>query len=426
MKFESYWLDTTPPIDGLATGEVEGRADVVVIGGGLTGLSAALSLVKFGADVVVLEAGRMIGEASGRNGGQCNTGLLQDYLEVIKQYGEETAQGFYKAFCAAVDTVERVVREERIDCDFSRVGKLKLAAKPDHVDKLAETCEVLRNSVDPDVQLVSRSDLKNEIASEIFYGGLLQPASASLDVGRFGAGLAQASVKRGARLFESTPVTDVRRDADGHFRVVTARGSLRAKYVLTATGCTTNGGPFGWIRRRIVPVGSFIIVTEPLTPDAMADLLPWRRNYVTTMNIGNYFRPTSDNRLLFGGRARFAMSNKKSDAKSGRILGDMLAQVFPQLRDIGIDYCWGGLVDMTQDRFPRAGERNGVHYSMGYSGHGVQMSVHMGQAMADAMNGRPELNPWKDLRWPAIPGHFGPPWFLPLVGAYYRVKDWVN
>jgi glycine/D-amino acid oxidase-like deaminating enzyme len=141
------------------------------------------------------------------------------------------------------------------------------------------------------------------------------------------------------------------------------------------------------------------------------------------MNIGNYFRPTSDNRLLFGGRARFAMSSKKSDAKSGRILGDMLALIFPQLRDIGIDYCWGGLVDMTQDRFPRAGERNGMHYSMGYSGHGVQMAVHMGQAMADAMNGRPERNPWRELRWPAIPGHFGPPWFLPLVGAYYRVKD---
>ncbi|HNP62681.1 MAG TPA: FAD-binding oxidoreductase [Woeseiaceae bacterium] len=423
MKFESYWLDTVPAIKGLATGEVEGRADVIVIGGGLTGLSAALSLVKFGADVVVLEAGRMIGEASGRNGGQCNTGLLQDYLEVVKQYGEERARGFYTTFCAAVDTVERVVREERIDCDFARVGKLKLAAKPEHVEKLALTFDMLRNSVDPDVRLLSQSDLGNEIDSDIFHGGLLQPGSASLHVGRFGAGLAEASLKRGARLFESTPVTGIKRESGGGFRVTTHRGTLQAKYVLVATGCTTNGGPFGWIRRRIVPVGSFIIVTEPLTPDAMDALLPKRRNYVTTMNIGNYFRPTSDNRLLFGGRARFAMSNKKSDAKSGRILGDMMSQVFPQLRETEIDYCWGGLVDMTQDRFPRAGERNGMHYSMGYSGHGVQMSVHMGQAMADAMNGRPELNPWKDLRWPAIPGHFGPPWFLPFVGAYYRVKD---
>lgn len=423
MKFESYWLDTAPAIDGLATGDVEGRADVVVIGGGFTGLSAALSLVRLGADVVVFDAGQMIGEGSGKNGGQCNTGLVQDYFEVIKQYGEEQAQSYYKTFCAAVDTVERVVREERIDCEFTRAGKLKIAAKRQHYDKLARTHDVLKSTVDPTVQLLSRSDLQGEIDSDNFHGGLLQPGSASLHVGRFGAGLAKASIKRGARLFESTPVKNVKRESDGGFLVTTHRGSIRSKYVLAATGCTTNGGPFGWIRRRIVPVGSFIVVTEPLESDAMAKLLPKRRNYVTTMNIGNYFRPTSDNRLLFGGRARFAVSDKKSDAKSGRILSEMLAQVFPQLRDIGIDYCWGGLVDMTQDRFPRAGERKGMHFSVGYSGHGVQMAVHMGQAMADAMNGRPDHNPWGGLRWPAIPGHFGPPWFLPLVGAYFRVKD---
>jgi glycine/D-amino acid oxidase-like deaminating enzyme len=282
---------------------------------------------------------------------------------------------------------------------------------------------VLRSSVDPGVKLFSRAELRDEIGSDIFHGGLLQPSSASLHVGRFGVGLAEASIKRGARLFESTPVTNVTRDTDGSFRVATHRGSVSAKHVLAATGCTTHGGPFGWIRRRIVPVGSFIIVTEPLGRDAIKGLVPSRRNYVTTMNIGNYFRPTSDDRLLFGGRARFAMSSKKSDAKSGEILADMLAQVFPQLRDVKIDYCWGGLVDMTRDRFPRAGERNGIHYSMGYSGHGVQMAVHMGQAMADAIDGRPERNPWRELAWPAIPGHFGPPWFLPFVGAYYRVKD---
>lgn len=423
MKLESYWLDTAPPIAGLATGDVDGQADAVVIGGGLTGLSAALSLVRLGADVVVLEAGRIIGEASGRNGGQCNTGLVQDYLDVIEQYGEEQAQKHYRTFCAAVDTVERVVREERIDCEFARVGKLKLAAKPEHLEKLGRIYDVLRHSVDPDVQLFSRADLRDEIDSDIFHGGLLQPGSASLHVGRFGTGLATASIKRGARLYESMPVIGVKRDSDKSFRVTTNHGSIRAKHVLAATGCTTQGGPFAWIRRRIVPVGSFIVVTEPLKSDVMAKLLPERRNYVTTMNIGNYFRPTSDNRLLFGGRARFALSGKKSDRKSGRILGDMLAQVFPQLRDVAIDYCWGGLVDMTRDRFPRAGERAGMHYAMGYSGHGVQMAVHMGQAMADSINGSPERNPWRELPWPAIPGHFGTPWFLPLVGAYYRVKD---
>ncbi len=213
------------------------------------------------------------------------------------------------------------------------------------------------------------------------------------------------------------------RRSDGRFEVRTNKGTVLADQVLVATGCTDKGGPFGWFRRRIVPVGSFMVATEELAPEVLDDLFPKRRNYVTTKNIGNYFRATPDNRLLFGGRARFAMSGKSSDQKSGAILSRIIKEMFPQLGDIGIDYCWGGLVDMTRDRLPRAGEHRGMYYSMGYSGHGVQMAVHMGRHMADVMNGRPERNPWSDLKWHAIPGHFGDPWFLPFVGAYYRVKD---
>jgi glycine/D-amino acid oxidase-like deaminating enzyme len=172
-----------------------------------------------------------------------------------------------------------------------------------------------------------------------------------------------------------------------------------------------------------VPVGAFLIVTEPLPVTTLDRLLPRRRNAVDTKNLVTYFRTTPDNRLLLGGRARFAVSNPASDQKSGAILRASLNEVFPELRDVRIDYCWGGMVDMTRDRLPRAGERNGIYYSMGYSGHGTQMSTLMGTIMAEVMDGRVELNPWKDFDWPAIPGHVGPPWFLPLVGAYYRIKD---
>jgi glycine/D-amino acid oxidase-like deaminating enzyme len=195
--------------------------------------------------------------------------------------------------------------------------------------------------------------------------------------------------------------------------------------VLVATGSTSNG-PFYWFQRRLAPVGSFIVVTEPLDPLVLKRLLPQQRSYVTSRNIGNYFRVAADNRLLFGGRARFAMSNPRSDAKSGHILRASLAQVFPELAQVQIDYCWGGLVDITADRLPRAGEHEGLFYSMGYSGHGVQMSVHMGQVMADVMEGKVDANPWRQLDWPAIPGHFGKPWFLPMVGAYYRVLDMIQ
>jgi glycine/D-amino acid oxidase-like deaminating enzyme len=137
MKLESYWLDTAPAFQSAAQGDVEGRADAVIIGGGFTGLSAALALARRKASVVVLEAGRIVGEASGRNGGQCNNGLAHDYAALARSLGSEKARMFYGAYNAAVDTVERLVREERIDCDFDRRGRLKLAAKRDHYSKLA-------------------------------------------------------------------------------------------------------------------------------------------------------------------------------------------------------------------------------------------------------------------------------------------------
>jgi len=180
---------------------------------------------------------------------------------------------------------------------------------------------------------------------------------------------------------------------------------------------------FWYWRRRIVPIGSFIIATEPLPSDLAAGVLKQRRTYTTTANLHNYFRLTADHRLVFGGRARFALSNPRSDAKSGEVLHRQMLAIFPQLAPVKIAYCWGGEVDMTRDRLPHAGEKDGLFYSMGYSGHGTQMSVHMGECMARVMAGDASANPWRDNPWSAIPGHFGPPWFLPAVGAYYRLKD---
>jgi glycine/D-amino acid oxidase-like deaminating enzyme len=271
--------------------------------------------------------------------------------------------------------------------------------------------------------LVAPEDVRREVGSDAFHGGMIQTRSAQLHVGRFGVGLAEAAARRGARIYERAAVTGLQRVGGARrWRVTSARGMVEAEQVFVATGAATQG-PFGWIRRRIVPVGSFIVVTEPLDPAVLDRLIPNRRNYVTSKNIGNYFRPTADGRLLFGGRARFAMSNPREDAKSGQVLKAALSEVFPELAGVQIDYCWGGLVDMTADRLPRAGERDGVYYAVGYSGHGVQMSIGTGQRMAEVMEGRVDANPWRELDWPAIPGHFGKPWFLPLVGAYYRVQD---
>ncbi|WP_250510728.1 FAD-binding oxidoreductase [Caballeronia sp. GACF4] len=421
MKLDSYWLDTAPAFTAAQEGPADGRVDVAVIGGGFTGLSAALALAKRGASVAVFDAGKMGGGASGRNGGQCNTGVAQDYAALRSQLGVERAQGCYRAYAAAVDTVERLIREEGIDCDYVSTGKLKLASKPHHLAHIERTAELIRREVDPDIDVLTREQVRGEVQSDSFHGGLLQRHGGQMHMGKFAAGLANAAVRQGAKLFEHAEVRGITKK-DGGFRIDTARGAVSAKQVLIATGPSKHG-PFSWYRRRLAPVGSFIIVTAPLPAEELARILPKRRSYTTSRLMHNYFRVTPDARLLFGGRARFTASERPSDAKSGRILQDNLAQMFPSLASVGIDYCWGGLVDITADRLPRAGQHDGIYFSMGYSGHGTQMSTHMGQVMADVMNGKADANPWRDFDWPAIPGHTGKPWFLPLVGAYYSIKD---
>jgi len=426
MKLTSYWLDTAPPFSAGAKAPPQGDADVAVVGAGFTGLSAALALAKKGAKVVVLEAGIVAGAASGRNGGMCNNGFAQDYHGLSSRLGRERANMIYRAFDAGVDKVESIVAEERIDCDFKRVGKLKLAAKPEHYDKLARSQALLAKEVDPDTRMIPRSELRAEIGSDRYFGGLLFEKSAGMHMGRFGRGLAEAAARHGALIHENNPVTGIRRLSGQGHELRTPAGSVRARQVLLASG-TSAVGPLGWFRRRMVPVGAFIIATEPLPVALLDELTPRRRNTTDTKNLVNYFRVSPDNRLLFGGRARFTSStDPESDRKSGTILQRAMVEVFPQLADARIDYCWGGIVDMTRDRLPRAGEHDGLFYSMGYSGHGTHMATYMGAIMAEVLDGKASLNPWRDFDWPAIPGYTGKPWFLPFVGAWYRYQDLVH
>jgi len=427
MKLDAYWTDSAPAFRPQQR-DLPPQVDVAVVGGGFTGLSAALALAKRGASVAVLEAGeRVAAEASGRNGGHVNNGLAVDYAEVAAKVGVERARAWYHAYDAAVDAVERVVRDEAIDCDFARRGKLKLATRPAHLEALTRSAErLVADGVDTDVQILHAPLVRAEVTSERFVGGLLYKRSGQMHMGRFACGLAQAAERRGAQIQTSTCVQRLERLGRGQaHRVHTDRGSVRAEQVLLATGAARHGGyaSFGWLRRRIVPIGSFIVVTEPLGAERAMALLRERRTYVTVANIHHYFRLSPDHRLVFGGRARFAISSPVSDAKSGDILRHGMLEMFPQLQGVRIDYCWGGLVDVTQDRLPHAGDRNGLFYSTGYSGHGTQMSVLMGERMAAVMAGDAAANPWQGRTWPAIPGHVGPPWFLPAVGLYYRLKD---
>jgi len=425
MQFNSYWQDTAPAFTGGAAGPVTGQYDVAVIGAGFTGLGAARKLAQQGRRVVVLESKTVGFGASGRNGGHLNNGIAHSFLHAKGMFGAERAKAMYRAFDQGIETLERIIAEEGIACDFRRSGKLKLASKPAHYDSIARNFEAIHREVDPDTALLSKSDLAGEIGSDAFHGGMLQRKSAMMHMGRFVVGLAEAAARHGAVIHENAPVTARRPNGKG-WELTTPQGTIRADKVFLATGAYTTGA-FGYFRRRIVPVGSFLLATRPLTDAETAAAMPGNRTCVTSLNVGNYFRLSPDNRLIFGGRARFsARSDQQSDAKSGAILQAALAGIFPQLAGVEVDYCWGGLVDMTKDRFPRAGQADGVYYSMGYSGHGAQIATHMGEIMADLMTGRIDRNPWADIPWHAVPGHFGQPWFLPLVGTYYKLLDRVQ
>jgi glycine/D-amino acid oxidase-like deaminating enzyme len=351
-------------------------------------------------------------------------GITISYLKAIDRYGEDHANRMYLAYDAAINTVERIITTEGIDCDWARNGKLNLACRASHFQAYARGARALGRNLGHETIIVPPEQIRTEIGSDFYVGGVVDPRGAGLHVGKFCRGMAEVAARAGAGLHEAAKVTGLR-PVDGGHEVRTTRGSLTARQVLVATdGYTGSATPF--YQRRIVPVGSFIIATEPLPGALVDELMPTRRMASDSKNLVFYFRITPDNRMLFGGRAQFALSSPKADLQSAKILRRGMIQVFPQLADARIDYAWGGLVGITLDRMPHAGERAGVFYSMGYNGHGVQMATHMGMVMAEVMDGHPEANPWHGLRFRAVPGHFGPPWFLPLADAYYKLRDAVG
>jgi glycine/D-amino acid oxidase-like deaminating enzyme len=422
VKLTPYWLDTATPSGDHRRNPVPERADIAIVGAGFTGLSAALEAAQHGASVVVLDQHTVGWGASGRNGGMATTGLAIGLGKAINRYGRDQAIEMFGEYNRAIDTIEELVKEHSIDCDFERSGKLTLAMNAKQVGQMRKTQQTLADLADYSVTVVGKDGLQAEIGSDFYAGGMVDPLGAGVHVGKFAHGLAEAGTRAGVTICENAPVTQLKTRPGGGHSVHTTRGVVHADKVLIATSGYT-GSLTPWLRRRTIPVGSFIIVTEPLPLEMAQRILPRRRMASDNKMLTYYFRMTPDNRLLFGGRARFALSSPESDLKSAEILKRAMSTVFPYLASTRIDYTWGGLVDLTMDQMVHAGERNGLHYSLGYSGHGVQMATYMGKQMALSMVGRPSRNPWQQLPYRAVPGHFGPPWFLPFIGGAAKLID---
>jgi glycine/D-amino acid oxidase-like deaminating enzyme len=425
----TYWLDTVSMPRG-TDGPLPEAVDVAVVGAGFTGLSAARTLAKQGVRVAVLE-GKTIGwGASSRNGGMVLTGLKLGVEILAKRYGMEAARRMYAATLSAIDCVEQIVAEESIDCNFSRCGDLQVACKQSHFNAYQKSAELMASEFNHQTRVVSKSELPAEIGSHLYYGGIVDEVSAGVNPACYVAGLARAAQKAGAQIYERTLASGIEKSArngTSGFTVRHRRGLLFAKNVLVGTsGYTDSMVPK--LRQKIIPIGSFIMATEPLSEGLARELIPRNRMISDSKHYLHYYRLTPDGRMLFGGRAAFFPETSTTIRRSVAILRRDMRNIFPQLRDVKVEYAWGGTLDFTFDMMPHAGQTDGIYYSVGYAGHGVAMATYLGTKVAEAVCGRADANPFRDIPFPDAP--FGlyrrMPWFLPLAGAWYKVLDWVT
>ena len=437
MKEYPYWLDTLPASAAANIANPDApnpdapnpesripNPDVIIVGAGYTGLSAARMLARAGAIVQVLEAQTVGWGASSRNGGQVITGLKVDAATLVTRYGQARARELFAAAKASIARLADVIHEEQIDCDYVSAGHIHAASKPAHFDAFRDEQALLARVFNHRVELVAKSDQRAEVGTDVYHGLLLDEHSAALNPARYVRGLAAAAVRAGVSIATQVTVTAVRRD-DRRFIVSTSRGEIAVRDVLFATnGYTDQAAPA--LQKRLIPVGSYIVATAPLPSDQADAILPRRRMAFDSKHFLHYFRLTSDRRLLFGGRAEFSQPDSASTRRAADILRRDLETVFPQLAGIDIDYAWSGAVAFTRDQMPRAGKLDGLYYAGGYCGHGIAMATYLGELIGRRIAGELIEHPLFDDDFAPIPMYSGTPWFLPVVGAYYQVKDWLQ
>jgi glycine/D-amino acid oxidase-like deaminating enzyme len=430
LREHNYWLTTAQIPRTDASRSLPSRVDVAVIGAGFTGLSAARTLAKRGATVAVLESETIGWGASSRNGGMVLTGMKLGVNQLISMYGRDLTRRMYAASLQTIDCVEQIVRDEAIDCDFSRCGHLEVACKQKHFDDYAQQVDVIAREFNHQLRVVQKNELNAEIGSNIYYGGMVDEVSSGLNPARYVAGLGRGAIKAGAEIFEHTRVESLQRQAshgESVWKIVTSRGPLWAREVFIATsGYTSKATPA--LQKRIIPIGSFIITTEILHEALARELSPRNRMIYDSKNYLYYYRLTPDRRMLFGGRAAFFPETDQTIRRSAEILRRGMIDVYPQLSDAKIEYVWGGTLDFAFDIMPHAGQIDGMYYAVGYAGHGVAMATYQGQKMAALIAGDKPDNPFVGIPFPGAPlGLYnGKPWFLPFAGMWYKFLDWVS
>jgi len=426
IKEKVFWHDTLEIPQDVVLNDLPPKVDMAVVGAGIPGLAAAYQLAKRDVSVAVLEAQTIGWGASSRNGGMVLTGLKLDAESVEKKYGSHLTRQLFDDSIASIETVEQIVNQEQISCGFMRTGHLLLANKPAHLASLQHEAEWLAKHFSAETRIIPKADLPGEIGSDIYYGGLVDELSAGLNPAQYVMGLAVAAERAGASLCPHARLLQVEKNGEG-YKLRTQRGELHASNILVTTGGYT-GAATPQLQRRIIPIGSYIIATQPLPPDLSHQLLPHNRMVFDYRHFLNYFRLSTDNRMIFGGRAAFFPETGSTIRRSADILRKEMIHVFPQLKDVEVEYAWGGTLDFSFDQMPHAGQLDGIYYTLGYAGHGVALGTHLGMRMADAiLNGTVSELPYNAYSFPTAPlGLYnGRPWFLPLIGLWHRILDWI-
>lgn len=427
LQEKVFWHETVemPPV-GPPT-PLPSKVDFAVIGGGIPGLAAALQLTRRGLSVGVLEAETIGWGASSRNGGMALTGLKLDAEIVESRYGQDLALRLFEDSLASLATVEQIISQEQIECAFARTGHLLVANKPSHYTALQHETEWYAQHFNHHTRLIPKEELQSEISSQVYYGGLVDETSAGLNPAQYVAGLARAVERTGGLLFPQARVLHIEKTMDG-FKLSTQRGELSTNQVLVTTGGYTSSATPALLR-RIIPIGSYIIATRPLPENLAQSLIPYKRMVFDYKHFLNYYRLSADNRMVFGGRAAFFPETRSTIHRSAEILRREMVHVFPQLKDVEVEYAWGGTLDFAFDQMPHAGELDGIYYALGFAGHGVALGTHLGSQMADAiLDGTVKELPYNMYQFPTAPLRLydGRPWFLPLIGLWHKVLDWTS
>ena len=424
MQKSPLWTDQfSRPNNIITSDSPSAETDIAIVGSGYTGLCAARILKKNGASVTVLDRNTIGWGASSRNGGMATPGLKQGIQKIHKIYGGKLAHEFWKISVDAIDLIDEIVTEHSIDCDWERNGHASLATKPSHAPRLKEYGSWLEKEFGHYQKYIPKHQIRDEIGSDTYYGALTDEISGGLHPSKYVFGLASAVSNLGVQLCENTAVTKIEKNDSNNFKLITSKGDITAKKVIIATNGYTDR-LVSKLKPLIFPVGSYIVVTEPLTNELQNIINPKRRMYYDSKRFLNYFRLTPDGRMLWGGRNDLSTDLDLDD--SAKRLSKELYTVFPDLKDIPITHTWTGKLGITFDLMPHIGKTNGIYYAFGYGGHGLSIATYLGTEIGLMLAGKKDRSPFMEISHQTTVFYRNRPWFIPFAARYFRFLDWIS